>query len=338
MFVAGQPLLIGGMQKTLKTNVLLDAAISLASGSPMLGKFEVARQVSVAVMTGESGMGTIQETVNRILAAKGIGREHVRGRLHISDQLPEAENARHHVALERAIREFKAELVVIDPAYLSLPCDENGNVFKQGSVLKAITGACRDAGSALGLCHHTRPIPDNRPAELKDLAWAGFKEFARQWWMLNRRRDFDPNSDGEHELWLTVGGSAGFNSLWGVDITEGRISDIGGRRWEVGVITASEARECDMRSAKGSKQAKVQDQLNQDVAALMEAANRYPAGQTKNILKDEAGLSGTRANLAIASAIKSGKLVLCEVVKADRKTPREGFRPVTKPDRSDRSD
>ncbi|MCI0354279.1 MAG: helicase RepA family protein, partial [Acidobacteria bacterium] len=77
MFVAGQPLLIGGMQKTLKTNVLLDAAISLASGSPMLGKFEVARQVSVAVMTGESGMGTIQETVNRILAAKGIGREHV---------------------------------------------------------------------------------------------------------------------------------------------------------------------------------------------------------------------------------------------------------------------
>jgi hypothetical protein len=42
-------------------------------------------------------------------------------------------------------------------------------------------------------------------------------------------------------LWLNIGGSAGFASLWAVDIVEGKYPDP--RRWEVSLYHAAQARE-----------------------------------------------------------------------------------------------
>ena len=254
----------------------------------MLGRFTVNRRCRVAIMSGESGLGTLQETVRRILAAKFLSPEDAPG-LIFSPDLPQTDNARHQVALRDFLRADDIELAIIDPAYLCLPCDDNGNLFKQGAVLRMLTDVCREAGASVALCHHTRPIADNRPATLQDLAWAGFKEFARQWWLLNRRIDFDPKSPGEHRLWLTLGGSAGFNSLWGLNINEGQITDTGGRRWEVSTLNAADAIETVKRQASKGKQAKTQDQLNQDVAALLEVAPAAPRGRDKEHPQDRGG-------------------------------------------------
>jgi hypothetical protein len=332
IYVAGQPLLIGGMQKTLKTNILLDAAVSLASQTPMLGKFEVKRQMRVAVMTGESGLGTVQETVGRIMRAKGIDRDALRGRLFITEELPQAADARHHAALKEFLERDKIEFVVIDPAYLCMPSEENGNLFKQGPVLRMMAETCKQAGASIALCHHTRPIPDHRPAELADLAWAGFKEFARQWWLLSRREDFDPDSAGEHRLWLTTGGSAGFNSLWGVDVTEGRMTDDGGRKWRVDVHSASDARGQTVKQREEVKASQAAAKHEAKVEAMKERiadALRSVDGNADSIsgIRSRAGASSQSVAFqeALAWLLRVGKVVECEITKGN-KQPYAGYR------------
>lgn len=81
------------------------------------------------------------------------------------------------------------------------------------------------------------------PAELENIAWAGFQEFVRQWILLNRRVKYDPDQGKHHELWMSVGGSAGHSGLWGVDVNEGVRDDPGGRRWDVQTLEANEANE-----------------------------------------------------------------------------------------------
>jgi hypothetical protein len=60
VLVRDQPALLGGPKKSLKTSIMLDAAISLGTGKPFLGKFEIPERVRVAVLSGESGQSTIR--------------------------------------------------------------------------------------------------------------------------------------------------------------------------------------------------------------------------------------------------------------------------------------
>jgi hypothetical protein len=323
--VAGQPLIVAGGKKCLKTNILLDAAISLATATPMLGALKVNRAARVAVMSGESGLATIQETCRRIARQKGKLLSQTGG-LIFSPDLPRIDDARHQVALAEFLTADEIEIVVLDPAYLCLPSEDNGNLFAQGSLLRSLTTVCNDVGASLVLCHHTKRtgVDPFQPPELEHIAWAGFQEFARQWWLLGRRERFDPESDGEHRLWFNVGGSAGFASLWAVDITEGKYP--APRRWEVTLARATEARRKADEAQGHAKRAREQSRLNDDVAALLDVANRYPDGETKTVLRAGAGLNSGRMNLAIASAIKSGKLTTCSITKSGKKTPIEGYK------------
>ncbi len=71
ILVDQQPCLMAGPHKSLKTNVLVDLSISLAIGGRFLGVFNVPRPVRVGVMSGESGLATLQETGRRIARAAG---------------------------------------------------------------------------------------------------------------------------------------------------------------------------------------------------------------------------------------------------------------------------
>ena len=96
-----------------------------------------------------------------------------------------------------------------------------------GAKLSGLTKLGQETGCTIILCHHTRknqkgPMDLFEPAELEDIAWAGFPEWARQWLLLSRRRKYDPEQGGHHELWLNVGGSAGHSGLWGVKLRRAR--------------------------------------------------------------------------------------------------------------------
>lgn len=232
VLVEQQPMLIGGASKSLKTTIILDLAASLASRTPFLNRHPVSRACRVLVMSGESGIETLQETALRICWSRGIELFDL-DKLKWSEDLPECSDPRSLAKLARTITHCSAEFLVIDPAYLCLGGDDHANVFAQGQLLRSINKTCADVGTTLLLVHHSikSAAKSGKPLQLEDLAMSGFSEFARQWMLLNRREMFVPGEP--HRLWLTLGGSAGHASLSHLDINEGSRQDEGGRVWQV---------------------------------------------------------------------------------------------------------
>ena len=319
VLVARQPCLVGGPKKGMKTSIVIDLVISLATGRPFLGRFAVARPITVIILSGESGLGTLQETARRVALSMDVQLSGIANLLW-SDFLPQLEDARHLDALERMIAETKCEVLVVDPLYLCMSGADAANLFIQGSLLRRVSEICQRHGVALVLCHHTRKRSKLKnqgecdPPELDDLAWAGFAEFARQWLLLGRREAYEPGT-GEHKLWLSVGGSAGHGGLWAVDIDEG----VSGkpRHWSVDLSSPAEARE----EKKG-------DTVRQ---RLLDAAREFPAGETKSTILETAGKrSDPRVRSIFDALVNEGLLVSCKVKKGSASY--DGFRLSTEAD------
>jgi len=302
--VKDQPCILAGGKKSGKTTIAIDLAISLATRKPFLGQFAVTRPCQVAILSGESGLGTIQETARRISKSKAE-RLPTLTNLRWSPFLPMFDNSIHMDALERMLQEVNCEVLVLDPAYLCMPGVDAGNLFVQGQMLRKVTDICQPRGVTVILIHHTRKQgkdkkkSDYEPPELDDMIWAGFSEFARQWILIGRRAPYEPGT-GHHELWLSVGGSAGHSALHAVDIDEGVAGKP--RRWEVKLLTPASARE--------NKKA------NRTRQRLIDAAKQFPKGESKTGIFRTSKLKSDLATRTVFDALVSeGVLVRCKVKK-----------------------
>jgi hypothetical protein len=277
ILVAGQPTLCGGNSKVLKTSICVDAAISLASGAKFLGRFPVLKKCKTLIMSGESGLPVLKETARRICKSKGIRLEDL-DNLVWSDELPECSTESDLLLLTATLTAGGFDVVFIDPAYLCLGGDEHGNVFMQGQRLRRLQKACN--GASLILVHHNtkKTAKSRKPPELEDMSMAGFSEFARQWWLLGRRESYEPGQP--HELWLSIGGSAGHSGLYELTITEGTLKDPGGRIWEV-LCSDHFAKKC----RDEINITKVLDLLRENPQGLYPAAIAKTTGLTKDHVK-----------------------------------------------------
>lgn len=331
--VKGQPLLIGGSHKTLKTSAgIIAAGVALASGTRWLGHFDVPRPVRVAIMSGESGPAVLQETAKRICAASDVRLDDL-DNLIWSPELPKFGDASHLIALEDFLAEDGAEVVFIDPAYLCMPGADAGNLMRQGELLRGVSELCQRLGVTMALAHHTKKSTGKGPydiPELGDLAWAGFAEWARQWWLLGRRERFQEGT-GSHRLWMTIGGSAGHSDLRALDIEEGRRSDPSGRRWVVDLRSSEEANRGAAREQEQRANRRRFEQAKERVANDKETvlATMAAIGQpetAKTIRAHAGGMPNDRLTAAISALRKEGKIEAAPVTKPNRKTPYEGLR------------
>lgn len=313
----GQPCILAGGKKTLKTSIAIDLAISLAHAVPFLGQLQVPEARRVMVMSGESGLSTIQETARRIAQSKGLELADM-GNLIWSSSLPQFGDRRHHEALAKFLADDAIEVLLIDPCYLCMPGGDAGNLMIQGQMLRAMAETCQSCGVTMILLHHTRKnlVNPNAPPELEDIAWSGFQEFARQWMLIGRRTPYEPGS-GDHRLWLNIGGSAGHSSLWGVDIAEGQLPS---RIWDVNLLKAADVREQAGDRKTNAKRKERERQTELDAREIVRALVAIGSAETKSVTRDRVGISTTRMTAAMAKLIDDGTITPAVVTRANNHT------------------
>lgn len=331
VLVEGQPAILGGAQKTLKTSLAVDLAISLGSGMPFLGQFEIPEIVRVGVISGESGSFTLQETARRIAESKSVLLSECS--VWWGFKLPQLGLTSHLAGLKEAIREYGLKVCIIDPAYLCLLRGDDGravnfaNLFEVGAVLLRVAESFLECDCTPIILHHETKGAQNfrkqagnfAPPELIDLSMSGFAEFARQWLLIGRREAYEHGS-GLHRLWLNIGGSAGHGGLWSVDVNEGKLDDdFSGRIWEVTIGTADDARQSKAEASETRLTERERKRDEQHRARLLEAYRKYPAGETAKQLRLASKLNPAGFDRANYLLIEEGIVEECEITK-NRKT------------------
>lgn len=328
-----QSTIIAAAKKSLKTNIAIDLTLSLASRCQFLGKFNVPAAVRVALMSGESGDATIQETARRIARSKSWLNLRDYENAVWSFELPRLGRPETRRDLAKFITDYRLDVLIVDPAYLCLDLsDDAGNLFSVGKKLRELTDIQHETGCTIIIIHHNKKSSGDPFAvpELDSIAWAGFQEWARQWMLIGRRESYNPERSGSHKLWFTVGGSAGHSGLWGLDIEEGCRSDEHGRRWEVSADGASKviAEKISQKEAAKEQQstAKKEKTLKADAEKMLKNYRLTPDGETLTFFRAKSRFSGDRASAANDLLLSQGLIEPCTVIKNKREY--DGFKLV----------
>jgi hypothetical protein len=335
VLVRGQHGMFVAPQKTMKTTTCIDLALSLASGTSFLEKFNC-RQSKVLMMTGESGLSVVQETSRRISRSKGLALSEVADQYLVSDQIPLLYSIEHQLALEELLDDVQPDVLIADPVYMMVDGSDAGNLFAMGAQLKPTAMLCAERGITVILVHHSTKSSSNvkeyLPLGLGDIAWSGFAEFARQWLFLNRREAYKLGT-GDHRLWLSYGGSAGHSGCWGVDVCEGPNDAIDGRDYSVTVSDMQDAVESKAEEIERSKEAKKQEREHRTLKRYADETLKAFVGErdaiTKNQIETRTGMKTPAVSQAIAYLIRTGILKEVPVMRNGREF--DGFCRTEKP-------
>lgn len=314
VLVEGEPAYIAGPVKSLKTTLAIDLALSLTSCTRFLGEFEVPASRRVAIISGESGKRTVQETALRVCKTKGI--DLAKQGCVFEFNLPQLGRTEDVAALCQGLQKNAIQVLILDPLYLCLLAGSGGgidekSVFSMGEHLRGISKLCQALGVTPILVHHAnRQIKAGETMELQHLAFAGSAEFARQWILLNRETPYA--GDGTHRIIMNIGGSAGHGGRYLASITEGVTDEhFRGRVWEVEVSNMSEAireAQATREAAKKHKELEKEQAEDQKVMNAVDAVCKTHEAATKSEIKDMAGMSGDRVGAVLARLVRTGLL------------------------------
>lgn len=326
---AHQPCILAGPSKCLKTTLLVELAISLSTGRDLLEEFKSTPQ-RVAFISAESGEETLQETAIRICRSKGIELSGLSDNLFWRFRPAQISEVSHIESLRAFILRNKITVLMIDPAYLSMGIgDDAKNQFLVGAVLQKLTALQADTGATVILAAHTnKNIAPGTELTLSHIAYAGFGQWARQWILINRKKEYDPTQAGIHKLIMSFGGSAGHVGAVVLDIDEGTIEE--GRKWDYAVRSKEEVdaeNACkDDEFTELAMKSKAQALQESNKKKILDAMRRCPDAQSESDIRDGAGLGGKVFKPIWNSLLDGGKVVEFGTIKKKNRQTYPGYK------------
>jgi hypothetical protein len=328
LLAQGQLAVLGGGDKGQKSNFMFDLALSLASGTPVVGHFAVPQPLKVLVFSAETRGAARARICGRIARSKGLTQRQmglVRGNLIVNERVPEIGSEAGLVALEATLEGLRAEgwepeLVCIDPAYMALGGDiDMARINHVGAAVLAADEVVRALGATLLLAWHYskqaqfRLAAEREPAQLGDLTGAGASSAARQWLLLSYSRPYDRDT-GHSTVWLNAGIATAQSQLYLLEVDEGQFvpshpDGLDGRKWDVTVRSGAKAFEAVARArqeARAEKQLTAADELRKKVIDCLAA--REPHGALSEEIRDAVG-SKNKVGATLKELVRAGEIV-----------------------------
>lgn len=182
--------------KTYKSTLLMDLAVSVASGRPFLGKFDVHRTGPVLYIQEENSHGFMHDRLHRIVQAKGLGNAvHNGGKrrtptiefghdldLHLLNLTGFDLTKRAHLdGLEEWAVGNQPALIILDPLYRLAPGIDENSQHEMAPILNALADVSNRSDAALVLAHHYNKPNAGNASMRSGHRISGTSVFSR-WW------------------------------------------------------------------------------------------------------------------------------------------------------------
>ncbi len=145
---------IGGAPKCAKTWLGLDMALSVATGTPCLGKYAVPEPGAVLIYLAEDALRAVRERIEGMARHRGLDLDQVEIHVITAPAL-RLDHDRDRTRLWETVRRLRPRLLVLDPLVRLHGIDENhaGDVAELLGYLRSLQ---RQLGLSVLLVHHTR--------------------------------------------------------------------------------------------------------------------------------------------------------------------------------------
>lgn len=167
---------VAAQHKAGKTWIGLDAAVSVASGTPWLGVYEVERPGPVVVFLGEGGERKMARRLQAVAEARGIS-EVWNLPIHLCFKVPKLGGDLNMLSLQAHLTRLRPALVILDPLYLAASNANSADLNNMGAHLQQVQAHAQAAGSALVVVHHWNQSGTGSGAER--MSGAGPAEWGR---------------------------------------------------------------------------------------------------------------------------------------------------------------
>jgi hypothetical protein len=155
--------IIGGAPKCCKSWLGLDMAISVASGTPCLDKFEVLDKGPALIYLAEDSIGAIRSRIDALCEHRGIIIDHLNLNVITAPTL-RLDLKKDQERLEATVEKIKPRFVLLDPLVRLHRIDEN-SAAEVSNLLSFFREMQRKHNTAIVLVHHASKKQRSQPGQ-----------------------------------------------------------------------------------------------------------------------------------------------------------------------------
>lgn len=145
---------LGAEDKAGKTWAGVDLAVSVASGTPWLGRFACPTPGPATLFLGEGGERNFLRRLEAVCTSRELPLVDLIGEMRICFSVPRLRDKGHLAEIEAELEQHPSRLVVIDPLYLAAAGAHGSDLYEMGDVLGGVQSLAQSAGAALVLTTH----------------------------------------------------------------------------------------------------------------------------------------------------------------------------------------